>query len=200
MLFIKNWAALVFSFLVFQLSNGLDIQPSNFSPGTNPCKINNGGCAEICLYNGHKPTCACSYGRIDTNDGQSCIEHEAFILYSRVSSLESIHIANESDKNPPIATIESKKHMKNSVGLAYDYDSKLIFYSDLQKDTINQVGFDGENQKVLVNQSGSVEGLVYEHRRKNLYWTSSSDNTINRIHPNGEKVIYVFTSIFLIKD
>ena len=90
--------------------------------------------------------------------------------------------------------------MKNSVGLAYDYDSKLIFYSDLQKDTINQVGFDGENQKVLVNQSGSVEGLVYEHRRKNLYWTSSSDNTINRIHPNGEKVIYVFISIFLIKD
>ena len=105
-----------------------------------------------------------------------------------MSSLESIHIANESDKNPPIATIESENHMKNTVGLAYDYEAKVIFYSDLQKDTINQVGFDGKNHVVLLNQSGSVEGLVYEHRRKNLYWTSSSDNTINRIHPNAEKV------------
>ena len=109
-------------------------------------------------------------------------------MYSKVSSLESIHIANESDKNPPIATIKSKDYMKNSVGLAYDYNAKIIYYSDLQKNTINQVGFDGKNHAILVNQSGSVEGLVYEHRRKNLYWTSSSDNTINRIHLKNDKV------------
>ena len=125
---------------------------------------------------------------IDPKDGKTCIEHEAFVLYSRVSSLESIHIANESDKNPPIAKIESENYMKNSVGLAYDYDSRIIFYSDLQKDTINQVGFDGKKHEVIVSQSGSVEGLVYEHRRRTLYWTSSSDNTINRIRPKANKV------------
>ena len=97
-------------------------------------------------------------------------------------------IANESDKNPPIAKIESENYMKNSVGLAYDYDSRIIFYSDLQKDTINQVGFDGKKHEVIVRQSGSVEGLVYEHRRRTLYWTSSSDNTINRIRPKANKV------------
>ena len=178
----------IFQKICFILKKSLDTEYLLSFSGTNPCKLDNGGCAEICLFNGKNTICACSYGRINPKDGKTCIEHEAFVLFSRVSSLDSIHIANESDKNPPIAKIESENYMKNSVGLAYDYDSKVIFYSDLQKDTINQVGLDGNDHKVIVQQSGSVEGLVYEHRRKTLYWTGSADSSINRINPKAQKV------------
>lgn len=150
--------------------------------GTNPCSINNAGCQEICLFNGSYATCTCAHGKLD-QDGKSCVEYDAFILFSRVSSLESIHITDANDKNPPIARIESKEYMKNSVGLAFNHKAKVIYYSDLQKSTLNQVSFDGQRHQVLLNQSGSVEGLVFEHRQGSLYWTSNSDKSINRIVP-----------------
>lgn len=39
--------------------------------GTNACAINNGGCAELCLYNGTHPTCACAHGVV-AEDGKTC--------------------------------------------------------------------------------------------------------------------------------
>lgn len=39
--------------------------------GTNPCAIDNGGCAELCLYNGTHPVCACAHGLV-AEDGKTC--------------------------------------------------------------------------------------------------------------------------------
>lgn len=39
--------------------------------GTNPCAVRNGGCAELCLYNGTHPVCACAHGKVGS-DGRSC--------------------------------------------------------------------------------------------------------------------------------
>jgi low-density lipoprotein receptor-related protein 1 (alpha-2-macroglobulin receptor) len=164
----------------------IKIYSSRGQRGTNPCAINNGGCEEICLFNGQRTSCACSHGKIDSNDGKTCVEHDAFILYSKISRLESIHISNASDLNPPIKAIESDEHMRNTIGLAYNYESKLIFYSDIQKGTINQVNFNGENHKVLLSNLGAVEGLVFEHRHKYLYWTCNADTSISRISLNDQ--------------
>ena len=35
--------------------------------GTNLCAVNNGGCAELCLFNGTHPVCACAHGRVTEN-------------------------------------------------------------------------------------------------------------------------------------
>ena len=47
-----------------------------FSPkrqqGTNACANNNGGCAELCLFNGTYPVCACAHGYV-APDGRSCL-------------------------------------------------------------------------------------------------------------------------------
>lgn len=43
--------------------------------GTNPCALNNGGCSELCLFNGTHPICACAHGRvtaIGTCEGERC--------------------------------------------------------------------------------------------------------------------------------
>lgn len=39
--------------------------------GTNSCGKDNGGCEQLCLFNGTHPVCVCSHGRL-TSDGKSC--------------------------------------------------------------------------------------------------------------------------------
>lgn len=39
--------------------------------GTNPCAKNNGGCQQLCLFNGTHPVCVCSHGKI-SSDGKTC--------------------------------------------------------------------------------------------------------------------------------
>lgn len=39
--------------------------------GINPCGMNNGGCDELCLFNGTHANCRCYHAQIDT-DGKSC--------------------------------------------------------------------------------------------------------------------------------
>ena len=162
--------------------------------GTNPCSINNGGCQDICLFNGKFTSCACEYGDLNA-DKKSCSESSAFLLYSRISHLESIHITNASNLNPPMKPI--KPQDENIVALAFDYESKLIFYSDLQKGSINKVNFDGEGQEVVLSHVGGIEGLVFEHTQKHLYWTNNVDKSINRLslvkghNVKVEKVIFL---------
>ena len=139
------------------------------------------------MFNGKFTSCACEYGELDPRDRKTCLESSAFLLYSRISRLESIHISNASDLNPPIRPIEPKE--ENIVALAFDYDSKFIFYSDLQKGSINKVNFDGENQQVLHSNLGGIEGLVYEATQKHLYWTNNVEKSISRLSLlKGQKV------------
>lgn len=39
--------------------------------GTNACSVTNGGCEQLCLFNGTHPVCSCSYGMV-ASDGKSC--------------------------------------------------------------------------------------------------------------------------------
>lgn len=39
--------------------------------GSNACGVNNGGCQELCLFNGTHPVCACAHGLVG-EDGKSC--------------------------------------------------------------------------------------------------------------------------------
>lgn len=39
--------------------------------GTNPCAKNNGGCQELCLFNGTQAVCSCAHGKVAA-DGKNC--------------------------------------------------------------------------------------------------------------------------------
>lgn len=77
-------------------------------------------------------------------------DYDSFLIYSRVLRLDSIHISDESNLNAPFPSIESKEYMRNSIALAYDYSRKLIFYSDIERGSINSVHFNGTNHTVLI--------------------------------------------------
>ncbi|XP_046386652.1 prolow-density lipoprotein receptor-related protein 1 isoform X2 [Ischnura elegans] len=150
--------------------------------GTNPCAISNGGCQELCLFNGSHPVCACAHGKVAA-DGKTCEEYDAFLMYSRVMAIDSIHMVDELNMNAPFPSIQSKKYMRNAIGLSFDYATKRIFYSDIQSGSINSVYFNGTGKEhtVIVEKRGSIEGLAFESVNRILYWTCNNDATINCI-------------------
>ena len=78
------------------------------------------------------------------------INYDEFIFYSRVSSIDSLHINASpiiSSQNSPVQLI---RNVKNVVALAIDYENKRLFFSDIFYKSIKQSNFDGTNILTLV--------------------------------------------------
>ncbi|GFS04390.1 low-density lipoprotein receptor-related protein, partial [Elysia marginata] len=149
--------------------------------GSNPCHFNNGGCAELCLYQGQGRTaCACSHGKL-LEDGKTCGDYSAFLLYSEVASLTSVRLDVNDDPNSPRLAIQSPERMKKVIGLAFDYDTRTIYFSDMQQGNIQSVNFNGSDFRVLVPDSANAEGLAFDRVHGHLYYTSFSTSSINRV-------------------
>ncbi|XP_050433383.1 low-density lipoprotein receptor-related protein 1 isoform X2 [Adelges cooleyi] len=149
--------------------------------GSNVCAKNNGGCQELCLFNGTHGVCACSHGIVSA-DGKTCEDYETFVMYSRVKQIDSINVP----ENPfifttPFRVMQSKSFMQNIIALSFDYVRSLLFYSDIQRGTIDAIHFNDTGHRVIVEYQGSVEGIDYEAKENMLYWTSSNAS-ISRIN------------------
>lgn len=57
---------------------------------------------------------------------------------------------DENNPNAPYPSISSSVHMRNVIGLSFDYLSQRLFYSDIQRGTINSVHFNGSDHVVIV--------------------------------------------------
>ncbi|KAK7083495.1 Low-density lipoprotein receptor-related protein 1B, partial [Halocaridina rubra] len=147
--------------------------------GMNPCAEDNGGCEEICLFDGTEAKCRCYHARVG-DDGKSCVEYDAFLLFSSITSIDSLHMFDDNNPNTPLKKITSDL-MKNAISLTVDFSNKRIFYSDIQRGSINSVYFNGSNHALLVEKQGSVEGLAFDEKERDLYWTCQSDASINRM-------------------
>lgn len=160
--------------------NDLKIFSDKIQTGENVCMFANAGCEELCLFNGTHPVCACSHGEV-ASDGKTCVPYDEFLIFSRVVSIESIHLTNNINMNSPIPKIQHPKLLRNTIGLSYNYNQRRIFYSDVHSSSINWVFFNGSDHRILVNKQVSVEGLVYDPISENLFWTSNSDASIRAI-------------------
>lgn len=148
--------------------------------GTNACANNNGGCQELCLFNGTNAVCACSHGRVAA-DHKTCEDYETFLIYSRVNAIESIHLLDHTNLNGPIPKIVNSTLLKNTIALSFDYTSSKIFYSDIHWGTINSVQFNGSDHKQIIMNQVTVEGLAYDPVSHTLFWTSNNDASIRAV-------------------
>ncbi|XP_072597864.1 prolow-density lipoprotein receptor-related protein 1 isoform X2 [Vulpes vulpes] len=155
--------------------------------GTNVCAVANGGCQQLCLYQGGgQRACACAHGML-AEDGASCREYAGYLLYSERTILKSIHLSDERNLNAPVQPFEDPEHMKNVIALAFDYRAgtspgtpNRIFFSDIHFGNIQQINDDGSGRTTIVENVGSVEGLAYHRGWDTLYWTSYTTSTITR--------------------
>ena len=103
------------------------------------------------------------------------------MFYNIGTRIETVHMFDDKNPNSPLPPISSSDFLKNAIGLAYDVDSGTIFYSDIQRGSINAVNSNGSNHRILIESLGSIEGLAFENQQRALYWTHATDRTINRV-------------------
>lgn len=150
----------------------------------NPCGSNNGGCAELCLFNGTSPVCYCSHGRrVNTTQ---CANFDVFLAFSKVTGIETVHLTQSANGlpnlNSPRPPVENATRLRNVIGLAFDFEMSRYFFSDIQRGDIQSVSFEGTDFEVVVNNVGSAEGLAYDESFKELYWTSYTNSSISRVN------------------
>ncbi|XP_043066692.1 low-density lipoprotein receptor-related protein 1 isoform X1 [Drosophila bipectinata] len=158
----------------------LKIYSKHIQRGSNPCATANGGCEQLCLFNGTTAVCACAHSRLAA-DGVTCEPYENFLLFSYRSNIESIHMTDHSNKNWPVQMISNSTLMRNVIAISYNYEEQLVYYSDVQLSTINQVHFNGSGQRVLLGQQERVEGLAYDIVNEQLFWTSNNNAAIRSV-------------------
>ncbi|XP_053679237.1 low-density lipoprotein receptor-related protein 1 [Anopheles nili] len=167
---------------------------------TNACGVANGGCKELCLYNGTHPICACSHGKISSTDLKTCEPYENFLLYSRQTAIESIHMTDASNINGPISEIKNSTYLKNTIALSYDYEQELIFYSDIDHSTINCVHFNGTKHQRIVTKQLTVEGLAFNPQTRVLFWTSNNEAAIRSLDLNNVSLSDPVANAALVQD
>lgn len=109
-------------------------------------------------------------------------------MYSRVVRIDSIHMFDANNLNAPYPSIQNRDLIRNAIGLSFDYARSKLFYSDIQRGSINSVYFNGSNNIVIVDRQGSVEGLAYERINNMLFWTCNNDATIHKINLTDDNI------------
>ncbi|XP_052831949.1 low-density lipoprotein receptor-related protein 1B isoform X1 [Octopus bimaculoides] len=155
---------------------------------TNICSNNATGCQNLCLLKSEtESVCTCSYGQLGA-DSKSCTDYDAYLLFSEVTSIRSIHMINEINLNPPVQPIQNSTSMKNVIGLSFDYKRQRVFYSDIQKSEIGAISLKNYSFKILAKNIGSAEDLAYSSELDHLYWTSHTHSSISRLNVNDTVV------------
>jgi len=158
------------------------------APSENPCVKDNGGCQDLCLYLGEpgKKRCICSHARLKS-DGLTCKPYDTFILFSKLSQIDSLNILDDEHYNnspyPPI-TVEPRA---NIISLTVDYEAQRVIYSEITRDQICSILFNGTDKKVLVEKQSYVEGVAFANNQ--LYWTNIHDKSISRLNISSSGVL-----------
>lgn len=87
-------------------------------------------------------------------------EYESFLLFSKVTSIESILLSdNLTNLNPPKEPIKPKdpEKMQNVIGLSFDLDTRRLFFSDIQRGDIYSVFFNNTDyQRICASEFSMV--------------------------------------------
>lgn len=73
-------------------------------------------------------------------------------MYSRMDKIDSITLAENTNLNSPFQVMQSKRFMQNIIALSFDYARSLLFYSDIQRGTIDAIHFNNTGHRVIVER------------------------------------------------
>ncbi|XP_028025930.1 low-density lipoprotein receptor-related protein 6 [Bombyx mandarina] len=161
--------------VVEQMANMMGVKAFRLGAplGWNPCADDNGGCSHLCFNRPDDYICGCPLGLELTADKKTCVEPEAFLVYSRKNIIGRLSIKNEyNDAVIPI------KDLKEVSALALYVSGSKLYWSDSKTKTINRCSVNGSAVEKIVEWLGLVEGLAIDWSGQNIYWT---DTTTQRI-------------------
>ena len=132
---------------------------------SNPCAIDNGGCAQLCLYNGRKVTCQCSSHHQLLESGE-CQSPENFLLFGQKNKIS--RLVSLADDVPDL--VLSIKGARDIRSLSYDSVTKTIYWIDYGSK---------KHAKISINRAYDNGTLVRRTRLfpDGLNWTRSDTQT-----------------------
>ncbi|XP_022829670.1 low-density lipoprotein receptor-related protein 4 [Spodoptera litura] len=152
----------------------------------NRCGTNNGGCSHFCLPNSNDHSCRCPVGFNLNSDGRTCEQTpEKLLLYARKKDirLKQLNPRKSTDSLDMVIPVET---IKSAVALDWDHNTNSIFWTDVDKDTINHAYLNGSQQRVIVGSNLIwPAGLAYDWLTDKLYWTDAGTNRIEVANVDG---------------
>ncbi|XP_047545765.1 low-density lipoprotein receptor-related protein 6 [Vanessa atalanta] len=168
--------------VVEQMANMMGVKAFRLGEplGHNPCVDNNGGCSYLCFNRPNDYVCSCPLGLELASDRKTCIEPEAFLIYSRKNVIGLISIENEN--NDAVLPI---RELKEVSALAVHVSGSKIYWSDSKTKTINRCSVNGSDVEKILEWMGLVEGLAIDWSGQNIYWTDSATQRIEVARLDG---------------
>ncbi|KAF7998627.1 hypothetical protein HCN44_011035 [Aphidius gifuensis] len=151
---------------------------------SNHCGKNNGKCSHMCLPNSAGYSCVCPVGLKIEHDGKNCAATvDNLLIFARKRDLRLIPI-NQSTR--VFDTVIPVDHVQSAVALTWDANEDMIYWTDVESDTISRAHLNGTNQSIIINHNlESPAGLAMDWVTKKLYWTDAGMSRIECSNIDG---------------
>ncbi|CAH0560459.1 unnamed protein product [Brassicogethes aeneus] len=151
----------------------------------NKCGTNNGGCAHMCIPNKKSYTCVCRMGQKLKADKKACQKPDKLLLFARKKDLRLKHLDPNSNHN--LEMVIPVNGIKSAVAIAWDAKNDYIYWTDVERDTINRAFWNGSDQEVLVHTNIiTPAGLALDWCTDKIYWTDADTARIEVAQSDGQ--------------
>lgn len=161
---------------------------------TNPCAIDNGGCSELCLFNGHKAVCQCSSHQ--SLQGNDCFGPSQFILFGQKNKISRL-IDDPHQVPDLVLPVQGARDIRS---IAYDSLERMIYWIDYgskkhQRISINRAYDNGtlvKKTRLLTSGDSEAESqddsevqvvnphdIAIDSYHRLLFWNDETTNMIN---------------------
>ncbi|XP_071817967.1 low-density lipoprotein receptor-related protein 1-like isoform X2 [Apostichopus japonicus] len=152
--------------------------------GDGPCLVDNGGCSQLCLPSSTATegrVCRCTFG-FDLDDaGTTCISRvveDNFVLFPD-SFLKKVFQVDLTDPTYRASGL-TLGTMMNPIGVSYDSQERMVYWSDVVDGSINRAGLDGSNREKVIDKDALIaDGFTLDPIGRLLFWTDKSNRSIS---------------------
>ncbi|XP_056643570.1 low-density lipoprotein receptor-related protein 4 isoform X1 [Diorhabda sublineata] len=150
----------------------------------NHCGKNNGGCAHMCLPNKNSYSCVCRMGQKLKSDKKSCQKPDKFLLFARKKDLRIKYMdGSHQHQYEMVIPVDG---IKSAVAIAWDSKNDFIYWTDVERNSINRAFWNGTFQEILIHQNIiSPAGISFDWATDKIYWTDAGTDRIEVANSNG---------------
>ncbi|KAJ8946706.1 hypothetical protein NQ318_006964 [Aromia moschata] len=150
----------------------------------NRCGKNNGGCAHMCLPNRQSYTCVCRMGQKLKPDKKTCQKPDKFLLFARKKDLRIKYLdGNSQHQYEMVIPVDG---IKSAVAIAWESKTDYIYWTDVERNSLNRAFWNGSSQEVLVHSNIiSPAGISLDWATDKIYWTDAGTARIEVANSNG---------------
>lgn len=80
-------------------------------------------------------------------DGKSCTEVTDYLVFAKRNEIQFLDLNPRRRATSPLKPIQS---LHNAIGIDFDYENKIIYYSDIYKKEIGRIDIHGIKKEVLI--------------------------------------------------